>query len=84
MKKENNDDNNIEESEEDFEEEEEIIKSKPNFDFLKMDIFNTNLNKNKNKKEKIKINNKDERKIRRKVMRLKKIKKYNNRMNIMN
>ena len=47
-----------------------------------MDIFNTNFDKNK--KEKIKINKREEKKIRRKVMRLKKIKKYNNRMNIMN
>ena len=82
MKKENEVDNNNEESEEDFDEdeEEEIIKSKPNFDFLKMDIFNTNLSKNK--KEKTKINKRDEKKIRRKVMRLKRIKKYNNKMNI--
>ena len=82
-KKENDEENNNEESDEDFEEdEEEIIKGKPNFDFLKMDIFNTNFDKNK--KEKIKINKREEKKIRRKVMRLKKIKKYNNRMTIMN
>jgi len=82
MKKENLEDNN-EESDEDFDDEEDIVdKGKPSFDFLKMDIFNTNLNNNK--KEKIKFNKRDFKKIKKKVMRLTKIKKYKNKMNIIN
>ena len=84
MKKENDMDINDEESEDDEEDDDNDYNNKrPSFDFLKMDIFNTNINNNK--KDKIKINKREIKKVRRKVMRLKKIKKHNNnKMNIIN
>ena len=84
MKKENDMDINDEESEDDEEDDDNDYNNKrPSFDFLKMDIFNTNINNNK--KDKIKINKREIKKVKRKVMRLKKIKKHNNnKMNIIN
>ena len=71
----NND--NEEESEEDISDDEE--KEKPNFNFLKMDIFNTNIYP----KEKAKINKREIRKIKKKVMKLRTIKYYKNYKNRM-
>ncbi len=71
----NND--NEEESEEDISDDEE--KEKPNFNFLKMDIFNTNIYP----KEKVKINKREIRKIKKKVMKLRTIKYYKNYKNRM-
>ena len=71
----NND--NEEESEEDISDNEE--KEKPNFNFLKMDIFNTNIYP----KEKAKINKREIRKIKKKVMKLRTIKYYKNYKNRM-
>ena len=65
------------ESNEDLDnEEEESNNIKPSFDFLKMDIFNTDLKKNKG--ERININKRSIKKIKRKIMRLRKIKKNRN------
>ena len=71
----NND--NEEESEEDISDDEE--KEKPNFNFLKMDIFNTNIYP----KEKVKINKREIKKIKKKVMKLRTIKYYKNYKNRM-
>ena len=68
------------ESDEDLDnEEEESNNIKPSFDFLKMDIFNTDLKKNKG--ERININKRSIKKIKRKIMRLRKIKKNRNKNN---
>ena len=69
------------ESEDDLdnEDEEESNNIKPSFDFLKMDIFNTDMKKNK--RERINFNKKCIKKIKRKIMRLKKIKKNRNIIN---
>ena len=68
------------ESDEDLDnEEEESNNIKPSFDFLKMDIFNTELKKNKG--ERININKRSIKKIKRKIMRLRKIKKNRNKNN---
>ena len=71
----NND--NEEESEEDISDDEE--KEKPNFNFLKMDIFNTKIYP----KEKVKINKREIKKIKKKVMKLRTIKYYKNYKNRM-
>ena len=71
----NND--NEEESEEDISDDEE--KEKPNFNFLKMDIFNTNIYP----KEKVKINKREIKKNKKKVMKLRTIKYYKNYKNRM-
>ena len=71
----NND--NEEESEEDISDDEE--KEKPNFNFLKMDIFNTNIYP----KEKAKTNKREIRKIKKKVMKLRTSKYYKNYKNRM-
>jgi len=68
------------ESDEDLDnEEEESNNIKPSFDFLKMDIFNTDLKKNRG--ERININKRSIKKIKRKIMRLRKIKKNRNKKN---
>ena len=67
------------ESEDDLDNEEESNNIKPSFDFLKMDIFNTDMKKNK--EERININKRSIKKIKRKIMRLKKIKKNRNIIN---
>ena len=72
MKKENE-----EESEDDNEnDEDEVGNIKPNFDFLKMDIFNTDIKKIK--KEKININKRSIKKLKRKVMKFRRIKRKKN------
>ena len=69
------------ESEDDLDndDEEESNNIKPSFDFLKMDIFNTDMKKNKG--ERINNNKRSIKKIKRKIMRLKKIKKNRNIIN---
>ena len=76
MKDDSNNDNE-EESEEDISDDEE--KEKPNFNFLKMDIFNTKIYP----KEKVKINKREIKKIKKKVMKLRTIKYYKNYKNRM-
>ena len=77
---ENNNDNDVDmiKEDEESEDEEESNNIKPSFDFLKMDIFNTDMKKNK--REKININKRCIKKAKRKIMRLKKIKKNKNRI----
>jgi pre-mRNA-splicing factor CDC5/CEF1 len=84
MKKEDEDNNdkefeNEEESEEDIDEE-ELNGGKASFDFLKMDLFKTDIN-NKDKVDKIKVKDREKcekiiKKAKRKKIKLKKIKKF--------
>jgi len=82
MKIENEEKNENEEESEEEMDEEEINEGKPSFDFLKMDIFKTDINKKEkkdkiilDKEDKIEKNKKEIKKVKRKRLKLKKIKK---------
>ena len=82
MKIENEEKNENEEESEEEMDEEEINEGKPSFDFLKMDIFKTDINKKEKKdkiilgkEDKIDKNKKEIKKVKRKRLKLKKIKK---------